>query len=469
MDAFEIYVHGTPRGHQIWGSEHNHDYIANFYNIVSRATGKVALQIDICNGNTYYTYLRQQNVYDVEGRPRAFFAMTIAFNRSQCTDVYRLYQLFDAVYNQICAGTILKTTADGENYLVADLREAHSGTTATVDKIQAAFAQKIPELISPTLQPLTSADTFAKSKKTVSLLDVDSPLFFENVKKHSVIVYPDMQPAAVALESLSNELRQLTEQNKSLSTTNKQFKTDIAALSQENKALTGKSGVTSAAIVQKIDSLNRQLATVTNERDILQQRLQDFSHTLSSIEKPCREILLLSNGENNENPKFIHDGQDDKPHGATPKHQTQGAHWSLNSLLLVLVLVCSGINMMVGLKSCTTQPVAVNDEEEPVEVPDSINTYLEWDDCQITVDKKLNNLLNRGREHLIQVQPNGSQRGMIRPGTFIFYYRDEYKDCFNTNASGTIKVENSAPVNAVVQVDYVCNDTVFLSQKFTVN
>lgn len=198
MSSFEIYVHGTPRGHQIWGSEYNHDYISTFYNHDSQASEKVVLQIDVCAGDSFYTYIRHQNVYDVEGRPQAFFALTVSFRKAFCTNVYKLYQLFDAVYNQICLGSILKQSGNGETYLVADLTTARSGANATVDKIQVAFAQKLAELIVPTLQTLSWGDTFNRAKKSISLFEVDSPLFFDYLKKYSVIVSPNMQPAAIA-------------------------------------------------------------------------------------------------------------------------------------------------------------------------------------------------------------------------------------------------------------------------------
>ena len=101
MNPFEIYIHGTPRGHQICGGQTNHDYISTFYNHDSQAKEKVVLRADICAGDSFYTYIRRQDVYDVEGRPEAFFALTVSFHKSYCTNVYKLFQLFEAVYSQI--------------------------------------------------------------------------------------------------------------------------------------------------------------------------------------------------------------------------------------------------------------------------------------------------------------------------------------------------------------------------------
>ena len=156
MNPFEIYIHGTPRGHQICGGQTNHDYISTFYNHDSQAKEKVVLRADICAGDSFYTYIRRQDVYDVEGRPEAFFALTVSFHKSYCTNVYKLFQLFEAVYSQICVGSILQQSENIERFLVADFTAARSGADATVDKIQAAFNQKIVELISPCLLPKNS-------------------------------------------------------------------------------------------------------------------------------------------------------------------------------------------------------------------------------------------------------------------------------------------------------------------------
>lgn len=101
MSTVDIYIHGTPRGHQIWGSGSNHDYISIFYNHDSEAKEPAVLQADICGGDSFYTYIRSKKVFDAGGRPGAFFALTVSFKKAYCTNVYMLYQLFEAVYNQL--------------------------------------------------------------------------------------------------------------------------------------------------------------------------------------------------------------------------------------------------------------------------------------------------------------------------------------------------------------------------------
>lgn len=305
MSSFDIYVHGTPRGHQIWGSEHSQDYISTFYNHDAQSIDPAVLQIDVCGGDTFYTYLRHHNVYDVEGRPNAFFALTVGFRNSFCSNVYRLYQLFDAIYNQICVGSILKQSGNGENYLVSELTVARSGANATVEKIKAVFTQKIAELIVPTLQPLSCADTFNRSKKIVSLLEVDSPLFTDYIKKYSVIVSPNKQPSAVAYDAVSTELKQVLAQKKELSHSNERLQADIASLSQENKSLENQlhssASSTEKKYKAKIEQLQSSVTNLTKERDSLKHKIEEAVSSIELMDQPFQKLTRLLAGRFPEN------------------------------------------------------------------------------------------------------------------------------------------------------------------------
>lgn len=147
MSNFDLYIHGTPNGHQIWGSEKNHDYISNFYNHDANFPDKVALQIDICMQDSYYTYIRQQNVYDSNERPGSFFAMTVCFTKAYCTNVYKLFQIFEVVYNQVCIGSLITLKQNKEIYLVSDFEASRTGNTLTVDRIRNIFNKNIGDLI----------------------------------------------------------------------------------------------------------------------------------------------------------------------------------------------------------------------------------------------------------------------------------------------------------------------------------
>ena len=381
MNTFDIYVHGTPRGHQIWGSEHKHDYISTFYNHDTPASEKVILQIDVCGGDSFYTYMRHQNVYDVEGRPQAFFALTVGFRRAYCTNVYRLYQLLDAVYNQICVGSILKQSGNGESYIVADLTTARSGVNATVDKIQAAFTQKIAELIVPTLQPLSFGDTFNRAKKTVSLQEVDSPLFFDYVKRYSVIVSPNMQPSAVAYDEVSNELKQVAAQKKALLSSNEHLQSEISSLTQENKTLSSQLHASASSADKKykakIEQLQNDLNSVTAERDSFKKKILEATNSIEQIDQPFQKLTRLLAGRFPEGrSQKHHDHLEDKQEINSKSQTSAWTDWA-NIILLGLVLICCCIILAVVLRTSPEDPdnVQQNSQTEEVAYTTVTNAY----------------------------------------------------------------------------------------------
>lgn len=414
MSTFDIYVHGTPRGHQIWGSEHSHDYISTFYNHDTQASEKVVLQIDVCGGDSFYTYIRHQNVYDVEGRPQAFFALTVGFRKAFCTNVYRLYQLFDAVYNQICVDSILKQSGNGESYLVADLTTARSGANATVEKIQAAFTQKIAELIVPTLQSLSSVDTFNRPKKTISLLEVDSPLFFGYLKKYSVIVSPNMQPSTIAYDTISAELKQVSAQKKALSSSNEQLQADLATLSQENKSLSAQlhasASSTEKKYKSKLEQLQNDLTNITEERDSLNQKIKEATSSIELIDQPFQKLTRLLAGRFPESRSQKRNNYLEEEHEANTRSQKPIWRDWLNSILLGLVFVCCCVILAVLLKSSAIDDASETNSKSGVEEveaysetttlqnystgdsEESAPSYDSWEECFLDIEDGGDNL-----------------------------------------------------------------------------
>lgn len=447
MNTFDIYVHGTPRGHQIWGSEHKHDYISTFYNHDTPASEKVILQIDVCGGDSFYTYMRHQNVYDVEGRPQAFFALTVGFRRAYSTNVYRLYQLLDAVYNQICVGSILKQSGNGESYIVADLITARSGVNATVDKIQAAFTQKIAELIVPTLQPLSFGDTFNRAKKTVSLQEVDSPLFFDYVKRYSVIVSPNMQPSAVAYDEVSNELKQVAAQKKALLSSNEHLQSEISSLTQENKTLSSQLHASASSADKKykakIEQLQNDLNSVTDERDSLKKKILEATNSIEQIDQPFQKLTRLLAGRFPEGrSQKHHDHLGDKQEINSKSQTSAWTDW-VNIILLGLVLICCCIILAVVLRTSPegsdnvqqnsqTEEVAyttvtnayedegqVEDNESSIDGNEEEMSYDSWDECILNIRDGGDNL-SLNKEYALSVTKNGKKANVPDGEWFVF-------------------------------------------------
>lgn len=416
MSTFDIYIHGTPRGHQIWGSENSRDYIKTFYNHDYQATEKAFLQIDICEGNSFYTYVRQQNIFDKEGRPQAFFALTIGFHKAYCTNVYKLYQLFDVVYNKVCIGSILQQVNNTERFAVEDLTLARTGSNKAVETIEAVFTQKLNELIVPFLQKLSNDNTFDKTKKIFSLSEVDSPLFFDSFKKHSLIVSPSKQPAMLAYDTIYDDLKQILAQKNELSSSNAQLKFELESMSHENHSLSNELQNATALAEQKykdkIKKLQDELTLVTQERDILKQKFEDASQNFVLINKPFLKVSKILGVNTQELGTKKTGEQEDLPKKVkNRKNKTTETDW-FNRALLCLVLICCFFILFLIWNSSENNSLSLSN------IPIENNT-----------------LVNKDTTSTIKTSENGIEYDLAKQ------YYDSWEECFINIKGGGDKLD----------------------------
>lgn len=346
MDTFELYIHGNPNGHKICGPDKDSAYIKSFYlRDKEEKTYGSAMQIDIYEGDSYYTYIHQ-DITDIEGRPRAFFAMTLCFKQAYCSDVATLYELFQKVYDEVCVGRFVARQGGGEKFLVGDFKSSmfdKKGTTVAV--ISQAFKNTIPELFKSELMPIGDvADTFNKAKRPYSLSEVDSPLFVDSFKKQSIIVSPEIEPAALTCQTIAGQLKHWTARAKALEAEKSRLETENEGLTNENKKMSGQLGTLSREYEKKysseIDKLNNDLARATQERDKLRAKIEEAKSSIDLIDKPMQKLIRLlaarfpdSNGKDDEStPESSR-----KPHKRNMEKIRKP--W-LNSLLLVLIFIC---------------------------------------------------------------------------------------------------------------------------------
>lgn len=411
MDTFELYIHGTPNGHKICGPDEDSAYIKSFYlHGKEEKTYGSAMQIDIYGGDSYYTYIHQ-DITDIEGRPGAFFAMTLCFKRAYCTDVATLYNLFQTVYDEVCVGRLIARQRGGEKFLVPDFKSSmFDKQRTTVAVISQAFKNKIPELFKSELMPIGDvADTFQKAKRPYSLSEVDSPLFVDSFKKQSIIVSPEIEPAALTCQTIAGQLKHWTERAKALEADKSRLETENEGLTNENKKMSGQLGTLSREYEKKysseIDKLNNDLARATQERDKLRAKIEEAKSSIDLIDKPMQKLIRLLAG------RFP--DSNDKDGESTPE-STRESHkkntekirkpW-LNSILLVIVvgLCAANLYFLIHPKSATddtanSRPATPaydldnagsDGDENPgaatAEATEETPQYDDWKDCYIDI------------------------------------------------------------------------------------
>lgn len=99
MNTPRFYVFGVPDGFDLYqGDASDTSYYQLFYD-GSKENTKLAVHRK-ANGQVSYSYLKYR-MFSVEGRPGAFFGMSVVFNDEYCGDTAKLYRLFDSVYEEI--------------------------------------------------------------------------------------------------------------------------------------------------------------------------------------------------------------------------------------------------------------------------------------------------------------------------------------------------------------------------------
>lgn len=491
MSSFNLYIHGTPNGHQIWGSAKNHDYISTFYNHDIARTDKSALQIDICMGDSYYTYIRQQNVYDSNERPGAFFAITICFTKAYCTNVYKLYQIFEAVYNQVCIGSLISQKQGKEIYLISDFESSRSGNSTTVDRIRAIFVKNIGELIEPYLLSFENiGDTFNKAKKQFSLLEVDSPLFFDFFKKQSIIVLPNLEPASIVNQTITKQLSIVNAQKNALETANAQLQSDNVSLTNENKSLANQLHTSVSSSEKKysatINQLKADLKVATQERDELKDRIEEVKSSVDLIDKPIQKLVRLLAGRFPDSNRSSVERTDKISQKSSSKNSHKVWQSWLNSILLgIITVLCIAILYFIVPNISDKNNTSNVSHQEQVgdtilhestnhldkaeftddydsevynglnaESEESDSSYDKWDECMI-------NIRNGGGDELIAnhlytlLVTKGREQANVPVGEWIV----EIDPGHPINRGNSFTIPENTPSETCVQIKYIVNNT----------
>lgn len=257
MDSFSLYIHGCPVGHDIWGPEENRDYIKQFYNHDEQELVSSAFHVERIGNSTYYTYLRKKNVSNADGRPGSYFGMTLCFVNKYCKNVYTLFQIFEAVYSQICVGRLIEQNNNYERFLIRDFA---NDATDILNNIKTLFGSNIKEL------SFVTNDNMPRQSGAVryNLKDVDSPIFFETSRHKKILISPDYPSKDAENDLMIKQVAPL--QNK------------CHQLQQEASELKG-----------KLNSAEQANITLQNNVSRLENEKLELKKQLESAEKNIRQ------------------------------------------------------------------------------------------------------------------------------------------------------------------------------------
>lgn len=192
MKNWKIYIHGRPKGQDVWpstdGNVNESLYLSSFLDSNIGSDVKSMMSIDTFDNSTYYTYVHRCNIDEYEhSREKSYFAITVCLRGLYATDVTKMFNLLDLIYNQKCLNLILKEENNGEVYLV----ERFDSIENNLIDISNIIEQNLDKVLSSSFASLTTdCNTKYSNVKYYAITDVNSPAFFLATQNQTVVVSP---------------------------------------------------------------------------------------------------------------------------------------------------------------------------------------------------------------------------------------------------------------------------------------
>lgn len=264
MKGLRIYVHGRPKGQDIWSKTYDTSdnvYLEPFLGSKLGADVHSAMITDIWRNNSYYTYIHCNNVYE-KSRDRgacSYFAITIRIDGMRCTNIQTLYNLLEQIYTIKCLGTFICKLNESEAFLVDRFEEKIQVLTEIVTIIE----QNIEKHLS--FEPIEKAhDTRGTLPHKYSTEDVNSPAFVKDIKENKLIISDFYLSKG---EELNTSLKQ------------------VSTLKQQYNSLSGELNSCKqkrAEQEEQIKKLQNDLLLQDKQRKSLESQLQNVSEKISS-------------------------------------------------------------------------------------------------------------------------------------------------------------------------------------------
>lgn len=251
----DFYIHGVPKGQDIWGANEDIVYIQNFYTSRTDRT-RFLIQIrDVKDRRyCYYSYLKYNNIVDSSGRPGAYFGITIRID-AYCMDIINIYNILDAVYKRYFVGNYLVEEQQRTKFIISDFQSKDKENKETFDVIMSLFKILLTSSDFVSLQDFTVSNM--GSVMELNILDCSKENVISAIKKSSAIAISPFYPM-LRDKDLQNKL------DKKIALVNK---------SKEDE------------IIKVKTAYEKQITQICNERDNSVKEKEDLKALLQDVKK----------------------------------------------------------------------------------------------------------------------------------------------------------------------------------------
>lgn len=272
MSNFNLYVHGVPVGHEIWGPAEDQDYIKAFYNNDDQEDVSSFLCVENVKNKTFYTYLRKKNVNNSDGRPGSFIGITVSFAGKFCKNTYTLFQLFEAIYEKGIVGNIIERSNGFERYKI---RSFANEASSILNSIHKTFDTNLPNLGFQPAENLPKSNGFVR----YNLKDVDSPVFFEESRTKKILISAEFPSKEEENRRISNSVAPLNKKCAELANSLSDSENKLSSALKSNNTLQ-----------QQIDSLNNKNKDLKEQLETVEKSLgKKYEQTINELEQKLRK------------------------------------------------------------------------------------------------------------------------------------------------------------------------------------
>lgn len=286
-----FYIHGVPKGQEIWGSEQDRNYIKSFYSATCNEKVRFIVEIIPAKKKTYYTYIREKNVFGAENREGSYFGMTVSFDGVYCTDNESLFTLFDTVFHKRIIGTLLQNQNGNFRFAVASFE----GKNKELESIQTEFLKQLDSFA----EDLDNIDnsfhgTLVGQIPLYNILDIDSPNFFNILRKTlKVFISPEYPTRDAQITSLRKQIEPEKAKNKQLLEDKSELESKLSSAIDKNKRYEAELASFRGEKL-KLDEENQKLRTenASLKTDLERNKAKNgIEKSVNQIKKPLDELL----------------------------------------------------------------------------------------------------------------------------------------------------------------------------------
>lgn len=368
-----FYIHGVPKGQEIWGSEEDRGYIKSFYSSSYNEQIRFVVEIIPAKKKAYYTYLRAKNVYGSENREGSYFGITISLNGVYCTDNENLYALFDQIFNQKIVGTLLNNQ-NGNYRFVSSTFE---NKTKEIEAIKNLFLQQLEGSFKEDVENIDGSFVASSNNQTAffNIADVDSSLFFSTLKKTlKVYISPEYPTKDSQIASLRKQIEPEKAKNKQLSEENAELKQQLTTATNSNKSYLSELSQLKAD-KQKLDEDNKKLRSenASLKSDLERNKAKNsIERSVGQIRQPLEDLLKgvkkLTPSSTYDEHHYHHDySNSEKVDSKFEKIRS----WIIDVVVIIMFALVLIISYCMFFETKWTKPIITNKEAKADPKPQS--------------------------------------------------------------------------------------------------